>query len=784
MVETMAKKKITQIAVSSEENTQVQQVFEQYHQIANNLHASKDQKQVETALTEINNLSESAQIALLKELSKENQVDAADVLTAINELNSLKSVRKEARRSLIRLEGAKIYPSWEPPIDRTPAISPIQLSTNPPRFWKGLVSDTRESGEVQLLLCWEQGEDYKDIRILGFLLEFWHDGVKDFFTSIDNKRGFDKFFAEVSASMPDVEMKNCSLAQGRRLLLEALATNKRYGTTPYKDYRFHLSLIKQLILEAPDLGEDAALDEDTILEEKSKESINLHGLDPQAVVVNFVEYWVNEDYGIAYDLLSHDSPLREDLSRDEWIERRESWAAEAHPADLEPSFIYERDLQKSKLWIPNPLLARRPITHKEIETGWSIGLDETPPSDTLPELPKATAIYEETGRHWFWPSYTLVEENGDWRIQSMTDEGMNALDLPIEELQNKIQELERHANESAARYTVEEVKQFKDEDAGNYLVGIIRYIIQSAYYSDILIKKSPLDRSVYEEASARIGTLGHYERCLTYLIPLAQRFSEQRGSWLRRIASIQRLLGQDFAEDGDDERAERCQELAMQALRESLDAENSFEAHISLAELLIEEDEELDEAKDHLLQAKELITDDPEEEAHIELHLGEIATEREEYEEALKHHQRVVELLPDSAESWFDLGEAHQALKHFEEAETSYKRALELEPDSPGYYYTLSTLYKENDQPSKAFEALQEGLAANPDSVASHLYLVSLYIERDDYHQAEIMLSKAERIDPESLDVRSFRFVLNATKPKQTYDTKKLNKPSKHKKKR
>ncbi len=57
-----------------------------------------------------------------------------------------------------------------------------------------------------------------------------------------------------------------------------------------------------------------------------------------------------------------------------------------------------------------------------------------------------------------------------------------------------------------------------------------------------------------------------------------------------------------------------------------------------MAELLIEEDEDLDEAEDHLLQAKELITDDPEEEAHIEMHLGEIATEREEYEEALKHH--------------------------------------------------------------------------------------------------------------------------------------------------
>src|SRR5260370_39214699 len=148
----MGKKKNTPISVSQEEHAQAQYTFEQYHQIADNLRMSKDQKQAETALAEINNLPESAQVDLLKELSKENQVDAADVLTAINELSPLKSVRKEARRSLIRLESARIYPRWEPPIDRTPAISAIQLSTNPPRFLKGLVSDTIK---VQLLLFWE-----------------------------------------------------------------------------------------------------------------------------------------------------------------------------------------------------------------------------------------------------------------------------------------------------------------------------------------------------------------------------------------------------------------------------------------------------------------------------------------------------------------------------------------------------------------------------------------------------------------------------------------------------
>ena len=771
----MSKKKNMQITVSQEEIIQAQHVFERYQQIANNLHASKNQEQAETALAEITNLSENAQIALLKELAKENQVAAADVLTAINELSTLKSVRKEARRSLIRLEGAKIYPHWESPVDRTPAISVLQLtSTNPPRFWKGLVSDTREEGEVQLFLFWEQGDDYKDIRIFGFLLEFWHDGVKDFFTSVDRKRGVEKFIDEIRRSISDAEMEDCSLAEGRRLLLKALATNKKHGTTPHKDYQFNLSLVKQLVLEAPDLGEDS-------ISEKSK---NLHGLGPMNVITEFVGSWVDEDYDTAYDLLSQDSLLREGLSRDEWIERRESWAAEANPGMLQPNFILELEPPTPMVWLPSSVIVHYTKKHKKVEAAWSIELEDTPLSDTLPELPKATAIYEETGRHWFWASYNLVQEDDDWRIETMTDEGMAAQDLSIQELQAKIQELESQANEVAAKNKVEDLEQLSDEEAMDYLAELIDPIIQSSYYSDILIKKSPSDCSAYEEVLARMVPLGFYERCLTYLIPMVQRFPEERGLCLRRIAAIQLQLSKKFWEEDDDERAERFEELVEETLHESLAAEDNYMTHISLADILLE-DERYDEVEEHLLQAKELMADtDPEEEAHVELHLGEIAAEREQFEEALSHYQRVVELEPNSAGGWFYVGEAHEELEHFEEAETSYKRAIELDPDSPGYYHALSSLYKKQDQPAKAMQTLEEGLAANPDSIALYLYLVTLYMEREDYLQAETMLSKAERIDPDSLDVRSFRSLLNATKSKHTHDTKVLNKPSKQKKKK
>src|SRR5207245_2934376 len=163
------------------------------------------------------------------------------------------------------------------------------------------------------------------------------------------------------------------------------------------------------------------------------------------------------------------SPLREGLSRDEWVERREAWADEAHPDNLTPSFIYERDLQKiPKIWVPNPLIAFRPITHKEIEVGWSIELDETPLSDTLPELPKATVIYEETGRHWFWTSYTLVQEQDEWRIQSISDEGTNAQGLPSEELQKRVQEHNKYLEEFAQTHKAADVAE-----AAQYLDTIL-----------------------------------------------------------------------------------------------------------------------------------------------------------------------------------------------------------------------------------------------------------------------------------------------------------------------
>ncbi len=40
------------------------------------------------------------------------------------------------------------------------------------------------------------------------------------------------------------------------------------------------------------------------------------------------------DFGLCFDLLTSDSPLKEGLSRDEWVELRRKWADEADPVGL------------------------------------------------------------------------------------------------------------------------------------------------------------------------------------------------------------------------------------------------------------------------------------------------------------------------------------------------------------------------------------------------------------------------------------------------------------------
>src|SRR6185312_7177546 len=120
--------------------------------------------------------------------------DAADVAQALGELAARREVAREARRSRLRLRSAGFQSSLNIPAG-PPAITatdgheltpptPIAsiTSISPQGRWRrqlveALATRTRESGEIALLLAWQEGMDPENVRGYSLALDFWHVGV-------------------------------------------------------------------------------------------------------------------------------------------------------------------------------------------------------------------------------------------------------------------------------------------------------------------------------------------------------------------------------------------------------------------------------------------------------------------------------------------------------------------------------------------------------------------------------------------------------------------------------
>ena len=635
----MAHKAETHTQLSTTEQDQVQDLFSQYHHLTDALHQSTEPAQAEQALSVLNTRAEHVQIALLKLLAREDSSDAADLLAAINVFSPHKEVRKEARRALIRLEASKTYPQWTPPALAAPAAVQLQVD-NPPRFWKGFVSQTREEGEIQLILCWEQGYNYSEARGIFLLLDYWQAGAKDLMVELGTKRRVDALISDFRTAMPEKTLVNVTLAEGRRLLQEALAVNARHQIQPGVDFRNQRPLIDRLILQATEVGED------------SGRTFITPEMEDQEVVVNFLGGWSLDDYGLAYDLLSQDSPLREDLTRDQWIEQHATWANEAHPTRLELGFVRERPATTSAIWLPNMNL-NTPPSRKEIEVGWSLELIDTELSGTLQEMPMASSINKETGRHWFWTSYVVVRENNTWRIHKATDEVLKLQGLAPQEIRDRIK-----TDEEA----IDKLLQQQSEQTQAFMEELSWRLTELMHLYDTLTRLLPLDRQVADEAYARSVMIGNPEHMLVTLERL-QRFPEGRGDILRRLGSTYAGLAYNEKVVNRAELRAHLLSRAEELLREAITLDDSANSRVLLAELL-ESLQRNDEAEAEFLQARER-NPNAEEEASLEAGLGNLAMGHERIDEALPHFKRVSELDPKFPGIWFNLGFAQRLLWTF-----------------------------------------------------------------------------------------------------------------------
>lgn len=741
----MTSKKSQQPFVPQGDDTHVQHLVEQRHTIAESLRGSSSRIQAETALAGITSNAEGTQLALLKALAKQRDVDAADVLLALNELAPDKAVRKEARRGLIQLASSKIYPSWTPEPERPVA----QAASYAPRFWKGLVPIMRERGEIEVILCWEQGFEYSEVRMMRFVLDFWKNGINDFQNEVGTKRHIESHLEDMAPGIreligEEVRITECTLAEARRLILDALNINRlRKGTLP-KDYRHYLPTIQQLVFDAPDAGED-----------RGRTFIN-PDLEPDEVVMNAVGGWSVGDYGLFYDLLAADSPIREGLDRDEWIERRYKWADEAHPQRLEVMVAREREHNQSALWLPGSVLSSR--SRREVEMCWSLELVETQFGGALLEMPMGTAVLRETGRHWYWTSYTLTQEDGAWRIQRMTDEGASAQGLPIADLQKRLQE------HNDAVQKIVETKKPTDPDSQQSYEEVIWRSVESMHYLDALLVKMPLDFDVYANATGRATSIGNSERAMVYLEQWAKHFPQdyRHPAILQQLGAVESTLANQYDEIGLRERSDHFFSLAETNLREALEKDRTPMAYVLLAEVKGMQGA-LDEAQSLFETA---LADNPprELETEIENDLGNLAIDRQRYEEALRHFMRVIELNPRHEHSWFNVARTYRLLKNDVEAEAYYQRAIEEEPQNPAAFSELGSIYVGRKEPRKAYAVVEQGARLHPHSAHMRALLAGTLLDMGEMRRGQAVLEEAERLDPESEMVQAVRQILDSMK--------------------
>src|SRR5436305_12161917 len=230
-----------------------------------------------------------------------------------------------------------------------------------------------------------------------------------------------------------------------------------------------------------------------------------------------------------------------------------------------------------------------------------------------------------------------------------------------------------------------------------------------------------------------------------------------------------------------DEAFEQYRNLAEASLREALALDNDYLGHMLLAELLKANPQRLNEAEDHLNQAKALTVNE-DMLLTIEYGLGEIAMEQAQYQKALQHFQIVAAIDPTTAEAWYNIAETYNLLEQLEEAEINYARAIALEPKNIDYFTALSRMHMEHGQTSKACLVLEEGLRINPESAQLRAFLALAVSESGDYRKAEELLDEAELLDPDLDMIEMYRLLLNVNKTRQLPAVKKTRQlPGKNK---
>lgn len=713
--------------------------------------------------------------------------DAADVAQTLGELASRREVAREARRSRLRLRSAGFSSSLNIPAEPPSATAtdgheqpptPI-TSISPQRRWRkqlveALATRSRESGEVALVLAWQEGIDPDIVRGYSLALDFWRTGVSGY--SVSEPMSRKRFHREITESLqmdgqrvPTVQL---TWAGARRLLQEALEVNAWRGVEPDEEFSAHRDLIEERLLAELDDDEARA----AIAEEEARFAVTgdrpliRPDLEAEESLANWLGAWCFGDYGLAWDLLGNDNPIRRAATREEYIAVRRQWASEADPAALRLTLIREQPQRASAIWVPGSAGRLAGSSGKELEVFWSVVMHESPLAGQLDEMAQATLTSAETGRHWYWTAYTVARDSasGLWLINRTRDEGAASQALTVEELQKRIKESKVSA-EQTAQTLPENPRDPRAQEALRSITGTLASVM---HYNDALIVKLPLDEMVYRTAIDDARTMNNHERAAALLERMLGRFSDQVRTRFE-LGAEQYLAAEQYASQGEDAVAITWIDRAIATMTAVVEQERSAEHLQGLAELLMRRGR-AQEAETYLREAMAL--DGERATLHADLSSvlmarvsGENMLEPEQLteeqqapiiREALRELREAARLDGSLAGIFTRMGAIYELLKQPEDARLSYEEAISRDAEDATAHYALGSLLLGRQEDTAALPHLETAVHLEPLAVSFRLALAAGYTALARTREATHELDLIDRLQPNLPQVRELRAVL------------------------
>ncbi len=724
--------------------------------------------------------------------------DAADVAAALGEADPRREVAREARRAGLRLRSAgaqptvtllPLQPAAEPPASiaspgavpgdgAAPAADTAPAPQTPvtPRLVEAYASRSREAGEVSLMLAWQESATSELVRGYLFALEFWREGVKHFaLTETMTRKQFLRETVEKlrGEKMPSVPV---TWAQARRLLEEALDVNTWRKREPAETFGEHREQIDARLLGEPaDEEQRAAIAEEAAraAREGDRPFISTE-MAADEMIVNWLGAWSFGDYGLAYDLLHDDAPLRRAQPREEYIAVRRQWAEEAEPGALRLTVVREQVRRASALWVPGAA-GGLGAAGQDYEAFWSLVLKDSPLAGAVEELPMATLLSQQSGRHWYWMAYTMQRERayGLWCIARIRDEGAASQALTLDELQKRIEEAHQTAEQSAASAPQDP----RSPQAAEAARTVTDALSAALAYRDAIIQKLPLDEAAYRAALDDARTLNNHERAAAYLEKMVGRFPNSLR--LRFEEGIEEyVVAEQYASQGQGPAASDWLDRAIATLRQVVEQERTAEHLQALGELLAR--------RGYLTQAeqalREAIALEPDRAAlHADLASAIMAGvsgedleapgapgTQEEREAAargaLAELREAAKLDPNLTHVFTRIGALYQALDQQEDARLAYEEAIARDPGDAEAHNALGSLLLAQREPQRALPELENAVQLEPFSVPFRLALAACYIALDRQREATRELDLIDRLQPHLPQAAELRAILTRQK--------------------